>query len=218
MISDLCWNTAEAACAAHCRHAHWNVWQGHAASSWIAIFLSVTCCSLLLRHRAASFSAQGVKIKAAKSRQTITSLSPLAFQTGNICRLPTQANVTTALIVNDYLICTAFDRLNHHVCWHTLKYSSVQALYIHGNSLQQGNAANVTAGKIWNVLNMNNICISAVRASQDSDSKLFCPWLRRYLPAARLRRFDVRTLPPADSLVTRYQGRRGTKTRATWSL
>lgn len=117
--------------------------------------------------------------------------------------------MTIALIVNDYLICTAFDRLNHYVCWQTIKYLSVQALYIHRKSLQD-NAANVTAGKIWNVLNMNNICISSVRRSQDSDSKLFCPWLKRYLPAACLRLFDVRTLPPADSLVTRYQGLHGT--------
>lgn len=124
---------------------------------------------------------------------------------------PHRQNVTIALIVNDHLICTAFDRLNHYICWQTIKYACVQATDIQINSLQD-NAANVTAGKMWNVLNMNNICISAVRASQDSDSKLFCPWLKPYLPAACLRLFDVRTLPPADSLVTHYQGSRGTST------
>lgn len=58
---------------------------------------------------------------------------------------------------------------------------------------------------------MNNICISAIAPSRDSDSKLFCPWLKRYLHAACLRLFDVRTLPPAASLFAHYQRLWGTE-------
>lgn len=87
--------------------------------------------------------------------------------------------------------------------WPCLGFVAVQALYNHRLSAQH--AAVSVAPQIWSfmtkMLDAKNICIVAIILSKTSDSEPICPWLKCFLSAACLGLFDVRTLPPADSLL-----------------
>lgn len=66
------------------------------------------------------------------------------------------------------------------------------------------------APQMWSlmtaVLDMKNICIAAIILSKASVSEPLCPWLKCCLSVACVGFFDVRTLPPADSLLYTIRG------------